>query len=658
MTPSELSQFSTAAPVETSAIVHVPPERSLRPGESAPEPFGDPARFLPSDIGFLTRYGFAYGALSRIVADARFNGVEAHEEAIATNCLSAATYYTCLADYLGLKLTDGAAMAMIEPSAAAGGIVTALRHTPRILCRTESGTLTLVTAPKREEIEHLRYRLSVEPRLHQRIQLAPPAAIRAAYLRTLSGSLNAHASHLLCMHMPQFSSFRVSPGGIIALIGLLMACFLLLALSTGEFSRLVVSTMLGGVFFATISLRFLAATQLRANKKRIPDVADIRASDLPVYSVLVAAYQEAHLMEDLVSNLAGLDWPRAKLDIKLILESDDLPTIDAARRATTDLPFIEIVLVPPGQPRTKPRALNFALPLARGAYTVIYDAEDRPHPGQLKAAYYRLFTLGPDVACVQAPLLIDNARHNLLSGLFAIEYAGLFDGVLPTLARFRLPVMLGGTSNHFKTHILRAVGAWDPYNVTEDADLGIRLKRYGYRVDVIDLPTYEEAPAQFSVWMRQRTRWFKGWMQTCLVHFREPARTFRQLGLSGFIIFHLISTTLLASALFYPFFLGLLVSAMIHHSLEAEGGAVLAFLAGNFFYAWGSYALLAYVALTYRNKRGLFRYALALPLYWLLLSLAGWRAFFQLIHAPHLWEKTRHGDVTRLIAPWRARRLT
>jgi cellulose synthase/poly-beta-1,6-N-acetylglucosamine synthase-like glycosyltransferase len=134
---------------------------------------------------------------------------------------------------------------------------------------------------------------------------------------------------------------------------------------------------------------------------------------------------------------------------------------------------------------------------------------------------------------VQARLCIDT-RTSWLARYFTAEYAGQFDVVLPKLAALGLPLPLGGSSNHFRTVTLREVGGWDPHNVTEDADLGMRLARFGYRSGVVASSTYEEAPADIGRWLGQRTRWFKGWMRLSRNKFllcfqkREHASTSRR----------------------------------------------------------------------------------------------------------------------------------
>ncbi len=331
--------------------------------------------------------------------------------------------------------------------------------------------------------------------------------------------------------------------------------------------------------------------------------------------------------------------------MKFVLEPDDRETRRALDRLDLGAPF-EIITATATGPRTKPKALNVALPLARGVYTAVYDAEDEPEPDQLRRAVAEFSANDDRLACLQASLTIDNAADNWLARMFTADYAGQFDVVLPALAALRLPFPLGGSSNHFRTSVLRQVGGWDPYNVTEDADLGIRLHRLGYRAAVLASATYEEAPAQFVPWIKQRTRWYKGWMQTWRVHMRRPARLMREVGFSGALAFQLFFACNVFAALIHPFFMAELCYALLarqpHTALVATGlGApvfAITLLAG--------YASTAVPDLVGLKRRGLLRHAWVLlftPVYWLLLSLAAWRALVQLVHAPQRWEKTEHG---------------
>lgn len=340
------------------------------------------------------------------------------------------------------------------------------------------------------------------------------------------------------------------------------------------------------------------------------------------------------------------DYPAEKLDVIIAVEADDRATQDAIAARSNRVP-ITVIPVAPAQPRTKPKALNFALPFARGAFIVIYDAEDRPQPNQLRLAL-QAFRAGDErLACVQARLCIDNTADGWLTRLFTAEYAGQFDVFLPGLTAWGLPLPLGGSSNHFHTATLREIHAWDPYNVTEDADLGMRLARFGYRAAMIDSTTYEEAPAHFGAWLRQRTRWFKGWMQTWLVHMRQPAILLRDLGLPGFITFQLIVGGNVLAALVHPIFtFTLIYFATINPiwSFESNPPSLLIWFYGICVVA--GYLASAFLGWMGLKRRGLLRNAwilLLTPLHWLLLSLAAWRAVYQLVVAPYAWEKTEHG---------------
>jgi len=192
---------------------------------------------------------------------------------------------------------------------------------------------------------------------------------------------------------------------------------------------------------------------------------------------------------------------------------------------------VRIIVVPDGQPRTKPKACNVGLRFAHGEFLVIYDAEDRPAPDQLRRAVAAFRAAPPEMVCLQARLSYWNVDENALTRFFTLEYAHWFDLMLDGLAALRLPIPLGGTSNHFRVQPLRMVGAWDPHNVTEDADLGLRVAAQGMTVSTLASTTLEEACCRPWPWIKQRTRWIKGYMQTALVHTRHPIRFVRAAGL-------------------------------------------------------------------------------------------------------------------------------
>jgi cellulose synthase/poly-beta-1,6-N-acetylglucosamine synthase-like glycosyltransferase len=308
---------------------------------------------------------------------------------------------------------------------------------------------------------------------------------------------------------------------------------------------------------------------------------------------------------------------------------------------------MEILSAPPGHPRTKPRALNVALPLARGVYTVVYDAEDVPDPDQLRLAVDAFAASGPEVACLQAHLAIDNTDDSFLTRCFTLEYAALFDVINPGLARLRLPVPLGGTSNHFRTEALRRIGGWDAWNVTEDADLGIRLARLGYCVGDLASTTHEEAPQTLRAWMHQRSRWMKGFVQTCVTHSRQPVATFRELGPVGFAGALTMTFGTVLSAVGYPIFTLFVVAMLVLGDTPASAtlGSVFLFYASAALFALGAVAMLLPAAMSLR-RRGLshlWPLVFLLPFYYALVSAAAWRALWELAGDPFRWNKTEHG---------------
>lgn len=375
--------------------------------------------------------------------------------------------------------------------------------------------------------------------------------------------------------------------------------------------------------------------------------------ELPIYTVLVPVYKEAAVLPLLVQALAELDYPQDRLDVKLLLEQDDYETQRAAY--SINLPsFIDILIVPPSQPRTKPKACNYGLQFARGEFVVIYDAEDIPDPGQLRQAASILMTSLANIVCVQAKLAIFNRQTNFLTQWFSAEYLTWFDLLLPALNKAQLPIPLGGTSNHFRTNVLKQLGAWDPHNVTEDADLGVRLYRSGYRTTVIDSPTFEEAPTEIPTWIRQRTRWTKGYMQTWLVHMRNPVALWKQLGFKGFMAFQILIGGTPASLLLTPIYalLTTLWFTTSYIGIERVFPTIIYNLAlGNLLVGAFAFTCLQIIASARRGLWDTVKVAAFSPLYWLLMSIAAWRALVQLLRGLRDWEKTPHGNVDHGEAP-------
>ena len=389
------------------------------------------------------------------------------------------------------------------------------------------------------------------------------------------------------------------------------------------------------------SLAFLLGIVFRAAVSGVgfrtaPRAEAVVGDALPVYTILVPLYREANVLPKLVEALTALDYPSALLDIKIIAEEDDHKTLAAAAHLTA--PF-EIVRVPRGSPQTKPRACNYALNFARGAFTVIYDAEDAPEPDQLRKAVAAFAVRPGTVACLQAKLNFYNAPENWLTRLFAIEYALWFDVMLPGLQRMGVPMPLGGTSNHFRTAALRQLGGWDAWNVTEDADLGIRIAQRGGRVEMLDSTTFEEAPTRWGVWKRQRSRWMKGYMQTWLVHTRRPLALIERAGVGGFAAFHLFIGGAVLAALATPLlWLVFAASIVLAPHQSAAAISLSSLVTGN--------VLLTMLAMAGPARRGwhdLSPYGLSMMLYWTLIAVAAWRGLKELIVRPWHWDKTEHG---------------
>jgi glycosyltransferase XagB len=418
---------------------------------------------------------------------------------------------------------------------------------------------------------------------------------------------------------------------------------------------------LGILFLALANFRIAACLERAAvtRSNSSPRRAD---RDLPVYTIVVPLYREAGVVADLCNSLRDIDYPPSQLDIKLMTEADDEATCAALE--ALDLPgAFEIIVAPDGKPRTKPRALNVALPLARGEYLVVFDAEDRPDHNQLRLAVEAFAREADDVCCLQARLAIDNAGDGFLARCFAIEYAALFDVINPGLARLGLPVPLGGTSNHFRVEALRRLGGWDAWNVTEDADLGIRLARAGYRVADLPSTTFEEAPCRYGVGSAQRARWMKGFLQTAITHSREPRRTIRQLGATAFIGAAALTLGSVLAAMLYPVFVTLFLLVALSIGMAGLGFDPQAFLPvrtdpqelslfmivmaaiGFVTFCAGLVSMLAPPILGLWRRRWftLLPWVPLMPVYYLFVSLAAWRGLAELVIAPSRWNKTQHG---------------
>ncbi len=578
---------------------------------------------------------------ARVRRSALRDGVETHAQLIAEEILSEAAYAAALGQEIGvsvaLTLSSAWGSASIVRSSALPltlhsppyALVEATREPPAVVAghvRTLTAAgMVCVLAPARciaEVLEEAACDTRADEAVH-------------ALLRT-SPSSSAASGWRLRQVLAPVVLFGVSAGGLAVLPQLTLA---------------LLSASMALPFLCVTVLRLLALQQVIMGPGPKPPRTALPRSALPTYTILVPLFRETEVLGDLVHALAAIDYPRAKLEVLLLIEAVDLE-MQAALLHMSLPPHFRVVVVPDCQPRTKPKALNYALDLAGGDLVVVYDAEDRPQPSQLRHAA-EVFARAPqDVGCVQARLNIYNASQSWFSRQFTIEYCALFDAFLPALDRLGLPVPLGGTSNHFRRETLVALGAWDPFNVTEDADLGIRLARNGYRTMVLASTTWEEAPTTFGVWLPQRTRWIKGWMQTWLVHTRAPAALHRDLGHLGAAGLHAVLGGLIMSALVQPLFYVMVAMQAWSGELFVPPETIAA--TSMMWIAWGNLTAGYVVSIAVgaicawrRGRRRLALDALMMPFYWLLVSFAAYRALYQLVREPHRWEKTPHGRAKR-----------
>jgi cellulose synthase/poly-beta-1,6-N-acetylglucosamine synthase-like glycosyltransferase len=446
-----------------------------------------------------------------------------------------------------------------------------------------------------------------------------------------------HSAHVVLTRMQRI--------GLVAGILVLIPTLLWWPMTTMQVLAAAITVVYGASITFRIALVWAAGRDEHRVRVSDEEARAIPDNELPVYTVLVPAYHEPQVIGQLMEHLAALEYPTSALDVKVLLEADDDATMAAARAA---LPgeHVQIVVVPPTHPRTKPKACNYGLLLARGELVTIYDVEDRPEPLQLRRAVVALRRLGPAYVGLQAQLAYFNPDQNRITRWFTLEYATWFRSLLPGLVAFGMPIPLGGTSNHLRTEPLRGLGAWDPFNVTEDADLGIRLARHGYRVAVLDSVTLEEANSDFINWVKQRSRWYKGYLLTWLVHLRAPRTTARQLSWRGLLCLNLfIGGTPLTALLNSVFWSMTVLWFVARPAVVQELFITPIYYVGLLCLVLGNVTVVYLNMLTIRqiDRPDLLGTALLSPLYWAMMSLAAAKAALQLVLKPSYWEKTTHG---------------
>jgi glycosyltransferase XagB len=576
---------------------------------------------------------------------------------LARGAVQASEFHRALAEHLGLDYVDLRERPP-SPMLFRGCHFNQFVELQAIPWRRVDGRVIVATCNPGPEVEAFARRVFGEH--GYALAVTSPTDILRALQRHYSPDITDSASLGLYERAPEFSARVVFSdrqlGWLLALATALLALLFVRPTPTLIGLNFFVSLLCCMSFVLRAVLTWSGSSRVAARKVTRAEVRALQDRDCPVYTVLVPMYKEPEVLPILVAALRRLDYPHAKLDIKLLLEEGDTETIEAAKAMKLESIF-ELVRVPPSQPQTKPKACNYGLHFARGEFVTIYDAEDKPEPDQLKKAVIAFRRADPKTVCLQARLNYYNRDENWLTRLFTLEYSMWFDLMLPGLEQLKIPIPLGGTSNHFRTEALRALRAWDPYNVTEDADLGVRLTAQGYRCATLNSTTFEEANTRLGNWLRQRSRWIKGYMQTWLVHMRRPGRLYAELGFLRFLGFQLCIgatvLTLLLNPLLWLMFVnwvqGLPPDLEPYFPPWVVSFALFNLLVGNacmiYFFMLGAYR---------RGYNSLIFYALSAPAYWALMSVAAYKALWQLVHNPFYWEKTTHG-ISRLTA--RERRL-
>lgn len=479
---------------------------------------------------------------------------------------------------------------------------------------------------------------------HVRMAHTTESALREALLCVAAPALVAEAESCL---PPAESSRTLSIGGV----GTMMAALTLILL-TVVFPRMVLLILTLWAVLCFIGGLWLKLAGLLFSPHHAKARTGITTTGrLPVVSILVPLYRESEIADHLMARMAALDYPRDRLDLCFILEDDD--TLTRTALAATPLPhWAQVIAVPRGTLRTKPRALNYALSFARGSIIGIYDAEDMPAPDHLKRVVGHFATVGPDVGCVQGVLDYFNPRANWLARCFTLEYASWFRVILPGLAQMGLVVPLGGTTLFIRRHAIEVVGGWDAHNVTEDADLGLRLARHGFRTDVIGIVTEEEANARLWPWVRQRSRWLKGYAITWMVHMRRPDRLWRDLGPWRFFGVQLIFLATLSQLVLAPLIwsFSLLFLGLPHPLSGTLPVWLIGAICGLFVLSAVVELALMTVAAFRAGKPGLAFWTPTFLLYYPLATIGAYRGLWQIATRPYFWDKTTHGIFTPKVA--------
>ena len=512
-----------------------------------------------------------------------------------------------------------------------------------------NGVEVLFLTPSFGHIKALAEHIARDPGLRDRLCIVSPSTLEAGLVAANTNLLATNAVQRLALLYPLASAHLDLPFGVRAGFVAMLVAVVAISMIPALYIQPLVLGLVSLVLVAPSVFRIWAAFTFGRNRPLTPHTL-LSDAELPIYTVLIPLRDEAHMVPQIVRAMRRLDYPAEKLDVKFVVESISPKTVTAAQAVLSD-PRFSLIVVPRRRPYTKPKALNFALPSARGKHVVVFDAEDIPDPGQLRAAA-SLFAADETLECLQGELVITNASRCWITRMFAAEYAGHFGVLLPAIGRAGFPVPLGGTSNHFRTATLRSIGAWDAFNVTEDADLGIRMARLGLRVENLATATREEATDTLADWLRQRTRWIKGWMQTLIVHSARPGKLLADLGWTNLIAFYVFVGGMVLSLAMHGLFLTTTLARLAHEivTVGAPGTWTLIGL-GTLLLGYCGAAAVSVIGLDRIGRSDLIMSLAGLPIYWLLAWIAVIWACADLIIRPYHWAKTTHKGMGATTAP-------
>ncbi len=567
---------------------------------------------------------------------ARAEGTRPELALRARGLIDDAGFAALLSDDLAIPRIDLAASPPMPALLAAADPVACLRH-DAVPWREEAGRIVWAVADPVD--------LAAREALPAAFVIAPREQIRRTVHAAHAAALVARAENL-CPHTKSCRSWLrpIRPAALV-LAGLIVA---LAAAAFPAGAALAVVVVAFATLGANITLRLLGLLAACRPRPETPPPPDRRA--LPFITLMLPLHRENGTLAQLLAALEQLHYPPSKCEFLLITEADD--TLTRASLARYRLPAnARVVIVPGGRVQTKPRALNFALPEARGDIVGVLDAEDRPEPDQLLRIAAAFAAGGARLACVQGTLDFYNGRENWIARCFTIEYATWFRIVLPAFARFGLPVPLGGTTMYVRRDVLEAVGGWDAHNVTEDADLGLRLAREGWETQLLPTTTFEEANHRPWRWIRQRSRWLKGYAVTWITHMRHPRAAVRAFGWRAILALNAHFAGTLCAFLLAPLYWTMWMEfAGLHHPLlvlaglpPASGRVLLGFFLGSALVQY----LAGFVALAPPHLRTHRWWLPTLGFYWPMASIALMKALWELPFRPWHWDKTEHGTSRR-----------